>query len=322
VNRETLTNESKFRQFLLGEMAEADRLEFEQSFILDEVLFEDLRVAEDELIENYLYSALSETDRQKFETNFLTTAERRQRVALTREMIEKFRAEPAFKKQPAEGKGVSVWANLRALFKQPGIAFGTVLTILTLIGGGWFLLRKADKPVEMVITTSPTVSLSPALPTTANSQVETNLNQPVNKSDNRNLNQPVPNVIKPNTNSEPTPKKNGTQSPVVTTLALFTGGVRGGGKINELNLPPNATGANLELNLESRDYKTYYAEILDQNGKIIYQSGKLTPHGSKVKTLIPAKKLSRGDYIIKLYGKNDKNRDESVADFQFQVNRK
>src|SRR5262249_36613986 len=154
-------NEVKFRQFLLGEMSEGERLEFEQNFILDEELFDDLRVAEDELIENYLRETLSETDRQKFETNFLITAKRRQQGPFTREMLEKFAA-AALKKQPAESKPVSVWASLISLFKQPQIALGAALAIVILLLGSWFLLRKTDKPVDIVtVTPTPSVTLTP-----------------------------------------------------------------------------------------------------------------------------------------------------------------
>ncbi|MBX7174696.1 MAG: hypothetical protein K1X72_27215, partial [Pyrinomonadaceae bacterium] len=75
-------------------------------------------------------------------------------------------------------------------------------------------------------------------------------------------------------------------------------------------------------NLESQDYKTYRAEIVDQNGSIVYRSGKLSANKAKVNAFVPAQNLKRGDYIIKLYGKNAKNEDESAADFQFRVNQK
>lgn len=103
-------------------------------------------------------------------------------------------------------------------------------------------------------------------------------------------------------------------------LALFAGTLRSEGKTNELNLPKNAKGATLQLNLESVDYKNYQAELTDADGNVIFQSGRLTANKSKINFFIPSKNLNKGDYIIKLYGKNDSGENESAADFQFRVN--
>ena len=52
-------------------------------------LFEQIKVIEDELIENYIRGLLNPVEKQKFEANFLTTNKRRERVAFTRSMLEK-----------------------------------------------------------------------------------------------------------------------------------------------------------------------------------------------------------------------------------------
>lgn len=105
-------------------------------------------------------------------------------------------------------------------------------------------------------------------------------------------------------------------------LALFAGTIRSEGKTSELNLPKNAQGANLLLNLESQDYQTYRAEIVDADGKVIYRSGKLKARNSKINAFVPSKNLKRGDYMLKLYGFNPTGEEESAADFQFRVNQK
>ncbi|HRH41042.1 MAG TPA: hypothetical protein PKY82_05310 [Pyrinomonadaceae bacterium] len=321
MSNKNLTNESKFRQFLLDEMPEEERVDFEQNFILDEEMFENLRVAEDELIENYVRGNLSGNDRQKFETKFLTNEKRHERVAFTRAMLKNFANQSALKKQEAEGERVSVWASLVSFFKQPQFALGSAFAVLLLLLGGWFLLRKTEKPIDIVQNTPtpiPQISVTPTPQTSENTNNTPNQNVvPINQ---RPKVEPTLNKTPDNTNLQKpvqTPS-----NPVITTLALFTGGVRSEGKTNELNLPKNSGGANLQLNLESQDYKIYRAEIVDQNGKIIYQSGKLSANKSKVNAFVPVQNLKRGDYIIKLYGKNANNQDESVADFQFRVNQK
>ena len=66
MNNDNLQNETEFRRFLLGGMTEDERIEFEGNFILDESLFENLRIAEDELIEQYLGGTLSDTEKSNF----------------------------------------------------------------------------------------------------------------------------------------------------------------------------------------------------------------------------------------------------------------
>jgi hypothetical protein len=110
--------------------------------------------------------------------------------------------------------------------------------------------------------------------------------------------------------------------PVITTLVLFAGTVRSDGKTNELNLPKNSDGANLQLNLESQDYKLNQAEIIDADSKTIWRNGKIKAKKAKVNTFVPSKNLTKGDYLIKPYGQNHAKQGEYVADYQFRVNLK
>lgn len=337
MDNDNLQNETESRRFLLGEMMEDERIEFEENFILDESLFENVRIAEDELIEQYLGGTLSETEKSKFEENYLTTKLRRERVEFTRRMLAKFKLQnetaAEVKKTVSVAEESSFLESILAFFKQPSFALGSAFAVLLLIVGGWFLLRNPNQSIDIAKTTptpTPQISVTPANPVSENSNIKP-INAQINQPNISNKNSNTANQRgndETNTNKKQT--ENLTQekppptpsSPVVTTLALFAGGVRSDGKTNELTLTKDTTAANLQLNLESQDYKTYRAEIVDQNGSIIYQSGKLSAKNSKINTFVPAKNLKRGDYIIKVYGKNGQNEDESVADFQFRVNEK
>ena len=329
MNDENLHNESEFRRFLLGEMEENERAEFEGKFILDEEVFENLRVAEDELIEDYVRGTLSAAEKSSFETNFLTTQKRRERVEFTRQMLSKFKkigVVAEVKKTASVAENPSFFESVLAIFKQPKFALGTAFTILLLIFGGWFLLKNPNQPIDIAQNTptpTPQISVTPTPKVPENKNVE-NINSTVNTNNkNVELNNQHPKVeSNANKKTENTNQEKPIQQSSVVTLALFAGGVRGGGKSYELNLPKNSSGANLQLNLESQDYKTYRAEIVDQNGNVVYRSGKLLANKAKVNAFVPAQSLKRGDYIIKLYGKNAKNEDESAADFQFRVNQK
>ncbi len=323
MTQEKFKNDIEIRRFLLGEMIAEERTAFETKFIAEDTeLFDEIGVIEDDLIESYIRGTLSAIEKQKFEQNFLTTKVRRRRVAFTRQMFDKFTAEKesAAKKTEAVAENQSVWNSIINLFKTPQFAFGAAFAILFLVFGFWFLVFRSSKPeIDIVqkITPTPTVSNAPPkVEENQNSAVNSNAN-PANKPDANkqpaNVNAGNPNKDQP---KEIAPK------PVVATLALFTGTIRSEGKMRVLDLTKDTKGANFVLNLESQDYQTYRAEIVDVNGSVIYRSGKVTARKSKINTFFPTAKLKKGDYFVKLYGFNVAGEEESAADFQFRVNQK
>jgi CHAT domain-containing protein len=68
------------RAYLLGDQDETIRQAFEQKFLTDEGLFEELLAGEDELIDQYLAGKLSEKETEMFGKNFLATAERKEKL--------------------------------------------------------------------------------------------------------------------------------------------------------------------------------------------------------------------------------------------------
>lgn len=313
MKQENSYNETKIRQFLLGELKEEERDAFEEKFLVDEDFFTQIRVAEDEIIEDYARGTLIE--KEKFRREFLTTEKRRERLAFTRAMIEKLKEKP----QTVEAKS-PFFASLFEYFRTPKFALGAAFAILVLVFGFWFaVFQKTVNEGEIARKTTP----EPTIQTVANQTPAANQTVAFNSNSTGNSNLPEKRETnKPNASPE-TPKKI-EEKPKETApnpvLALFAGGVRSEGKTNELNLPRNSQGANLVLNLESQDYQTYRAEIVDQNGSVIYKSGKLRARNSKINAFVSAKNLKRGDYILKLYGFNSTGEEESAADFQFRVN--
>ena len=323
-------NEAEIRRFLLGEMPETERSAFETRFVADESLFEQISVAEDELIESYLRETLSPAEKTNFEREFLATEPRRQRVAFTRTLLDKLKTEQEIaavkKTETATTAHPSVWENLTNLLRFPKLAFGAAFALLILIFGGWFLLRNS-KQTEIAKQTTPTPTVEIIKPVVnqnavinENNSVSTNTNAAANIPDNKN-DLPNANRATPNANQN-TNKPKQTAVERAPILALFAGGVRSEGKMPELDLPEKASGATLQLNLESVDYKIYSIEIVNPDGASIFKNGKLKVRDKKINFFIPAAKLETGDYIVKLSARNSNNEIESVADYTYRVKRK
>lgn len=327
MSQNKLKIEAEFRRFLFGEMSADDRSAFEAEFVADEDLFEQIRVVEDELIESYIRGTLSFIEKEKFERSFLTTKNRRERVAFTRAIFEKSarQKEIAAVKTEVE-ENSSVWTSIANFFKAPKLVFGSAFALLILMFGGWFLLQSPNQ-TEIVkqITPTPTVQIAQ----TNEIQIPSS-NQNISVNANTNLAEKIPenkNVL-PNVNREtPNGSQNSntqkqTSNNITPVLALFSGIVRSNGKMSELTLPKNASGANLQLNLKDNIYKIYMVEIVDADGNLIFKNNNLKAKNSKINLFVPAAKLRRGDFMVRLSALNAQNENESVADYTFRINRK
>ena len=327
--QENTHNEAEIRRFLLGEMPETERSAFEAQFVANESLFEQISVAEDELIESYVRGMLSTTEKTIFEREFLSTQSRRRRVAFTRSMLDKISKETeiaAAKKTETVDENPSVWTSLANFFKTPKLAFGSAFALLLLIFGGWFLLPNTNQPeIARQITPTPTAEIIAPVQnrnSTTNQNGSDNLNTNVAEKNPDNKNN-LPNTNRAALNSNQNSKnQKETRVAPAPVLALFAGTVRGEGKMPALNLPKNAPGANLQLHLESVDYKTYSIEIINPDGNPIFKNSKLKIRNSKINFFVPAGKLPIGDYIVKLSALNPQGENESVADYAFRINRK
>lgn len=327
MNQEELKTDVEVRRFFLGELSETERSLFEEKFVADEGFFERVRVFEDELIESYIRGMLPLAEKEKFERSFLTTERRRNQVAFTRTMLDKLTGQvAASKKIEAATAAPSVWDSVTAFFKTPSLAFGAALAILLATFGGWFLLKNSNtQEIARQTTPTPAATIEITQPS-SNQFVEPNQNSAANSilktpppAIERNVNNSGQKNETPNKNSDTQKEKAIQVNPVI---ALFAGTVRSEGKTRELNLPKAANNVLLQLNLESTDYKIYLAEIVTADGETILKSKNLKARNSKINFTVPAAKLRRGDYIVKLSALNPQNENESVADYIFRVNRK
>src|SRR5215211_7388739 len=74
-------DQAKIREYLLGNLSEADQEKIEERLIVEDELFEELEISKGELIEEYRSGELSQQDRHWFEHHFLASPDGRQRQA-------------------------------------------------------------------------------------------------------------------------------------------------------------------------------------------------------------------------------------------------
>jgi len=77
-------DKQEMRDYLLGNLDAERRAAIEESILCDPGIYEELLVAEEELIDQYITNNLSPSERQQFDTHFLITAERQKNLRFGR----------------------------------------------------------------------------------------------------------------------------------------------------------------------------------------------------------------------------------------------
>lgn len=142
------------RQYLLGTLSQEQLAEFEERLLTDGGLYDELLMAEDELIDQFLSGALSATERERIESHFLRTPERQEHLRFASTLR---RYVSANQPQVDEVVGIAQVAAaeelpqiavtphrkrsfLSTLFpRSPALAFSLACALLLVIAGGVWL---------------------------------------------------------------------------------------------------------------------------------------------------------------------------------------
>jgi anti-sigma factor RsiW len=117
--------EAEFRAYLLGVLPPERQEEIDERFLADEAMHVELQATADDLIHAYLAGDLSAPDRERFETHFLASPRRRERVAFVRSLLAALERAPATAGSPSSRPR---WT--------PVLPWAAVL-IVGLAAGGW-----------------------------------------------------------------------------------------------------------------------------------------------------------------------------------------
>jgi hypothetical protein len=146
--KRTFGSDQTITSYLLNELSEEDQERFEEAYLSDPGLFEQVQALEEELIEDYVKGDLSGQERSRFERHYLASDQRRARLEAARELLRvcsvKGAAQAAAQTggQTAaddriDGKFFSLRSRLRSLVGlRPAPVFGVAVALLSLLGAG------------------------------------------------------------------------------------------------------------------------------------------------------------------------------------------
>ena len=333
---ENLIDAKTFRNYLLGDLPDAERAALEDAFLRDRQIFEQIEDAENDLVDDYAGERLSASERRLFETYYLATPEKRAKVETARVLrrerqnLRSNAGNAPVAESPAENQA-AFWQKIQKFFASGMLAPAAGFAVLLfLIGGLWFAFRpSANDEIALLPTPAPTTAasnqISPTPAPEANFNAAENSNQtppqvvpPVQKNANA-----ATRPAEPDNRVQPAPRQTAPASQSIVTLALVAGLVRGdgGGEAIKLSLPKNADRVRLTFDLPAKKYRQIEARIETAAGEKIW-SGKIKQTGGRVALVLPAKLFADEDYLLIASGIGETGERTDFAQFYFNSERK
>lgn len=323
-------------QFLLGKLSEEENIRIEEEYFGKNDRFEQLLIAENDLIDAYVKDDLSSEDRKHFENRLLLNPKQRKKVEFAKALITYASNQPAedFIAAPAKLSWRLIFAQI--LSARPLLSYSFAIVAFIFLGGAVWLAINNNFPqlshdTELAnVPTSPE-NIIPKPPTTPiENQKLADEVSPSGKTVKDKLPVDEHSLKRASKLASPDSRIEKPAKPrtIISTIILPLGLTRDAVPSKPFEIPAKADFANLQMKFEKDDYDSYFAVIETVEGQKIW-SGKIKkPTKNKnenenvVTASIPAHFLKRGDYIITLKGLTKNGVYESISDYAFTIDRR
>ena len=293
-------------RFLLGNLTEEEQAQVEDRALADTGYLAAVEAAEADLIDAYVRGELSPRDRHSFELRFLTSPQRRNKVAFAR----------ALATVAGESRVCDAPAATRQFFTGlfgrwvPVLQFGAAMaTLICIAGAAWLIFENAALRSRVAATDAARLGLEAR---------EQNLRRQLDEE------QALARSVIPE--SKEPPARDMSRAPVVASLVLLPGLSRAQTSVARLLLSPSAQMARIEIQLEARDsYPRFRAELRTRSGEEVLVRSNLARRrtgGAYFVVLdVPASAISPGPYELALKGAAADQALQDVGYYYFTVQR-
>lgn len=274
------------RGYLLGSL-DGERLEQVEVRLMSDSQFQaTLQQAQDELIDDYAFGVLSESERESFEQHFLLTPERAYKLRFARAVKEYLGEDTGQEAEAATHP--SWWHTLLRSGAEHKLRVGVAIAVSLLIVVVAALLisremRNAQITREQI-----------ARAETERQVLLWTRNPPVGDKDSR-----------------------------LAKLSLTPGVLRESTNSRRITITEETLAVQLRLVLTGERFNSYEATLLTNEDTVVFAVGALAPEeneGESVLILrIPAKSLPDGDYQLKLHGSSAGGQTAEADTYSFQV---
>jgi hypothetical protein len=136
-----LANDDLMVRYLLADLSEEEQVQFEELYIKDDGVFEELVAVENDLIDAYVRGELSESEQGRFESGYLNSPDRRERVDFAKSLLAY--AQHARASKPVRPAHLSGWfAFLWSQEPAVGIALAAG-ALAIVVAGSWMAVENS-----------------------------------------------------------------------------------------------------------------------------------------------------------------------------------
>jgi hypothetical protein len=308
------------QRYLLGELTEAEQTAIEQALLADRDKFEQVCAVEDDLIDSYLRRKMSRADRERFEGHYLASRYNRERVATAQILIAGIDRTAGERAKGREREtGVHWWRRIPDSLRwpQPVLGGALLMTLLFALGALWLYLERARLFGQIA-----KIQNEAQIECASLKQREQEL-----ASRNQELEREIANERQRHEESnaalEQLRLKQSSLSPGVLSVLLPPAPVRGEKAPPSLMLPRLNGRVRFLMELKGDGYARYQVRLQTVEGREILsrQVGKVR-FGKDLKfaaLTIRDGKLTKGDYILILFGQTADGLGEEIDRYSFRV---
>ena len=324
-----INEEKLISQYLLGELPEDQQVQIEDRAFSDKEYLATITAVENDLIDEYVRGELSATDRQRFETRFLASAERRKRVEFAKALRTVVSESTVTEKKAVQETRRWTWReSLYAFFGGLNLAARLALVataILFVAVAAWLFVqtqRLRHQVTQLQAENQSGQNLQQALEQEHKRNEELNARLEQEKQQREQTDESIRQLTETPEAKNPAPPP-----PVIASLTLLPGLSRGGNQKPSLDLPNDARLVRLQIGIDPEEqYKTFGVELRTLAGRQVWNRENLaarTRRGTRAIGLtLPATVLKPEEYELRLRGLAEGGGSEDVGFYYFTVRKR
>jgi len=315
-------------QYLLGSLPQGESERLDELSITSQEFAEVLSASEKDLIDAFVQGELSGPMLAQFESHYLASPIRRERVEFAEAFQIFARTQRVFDDSSTRGQ-----ADLRRKQKRsrlstlsifgvryPALQWGlAVAAVIFIIGGAFLLWQNARLRQQMSLEQAHRDELQQR-----EMQLQKELDQ--QRASNTATERELAQVREERVRLEEELRKSGQLPASATAVVSFvlTPQLRGVGQPRAVSIPVSTARVTMQLNLEPNDYQTFAVVLLDQsNHQELWRSGKLKANSRgddrTLNVSFSAGLLKPQGYALQVSGISANGQSEVLSDYPFKV---
>jgi hypothetical protein len=312
-------SENLVRRYLLGELAEADQSALEQELLIDRGKFDRVWAVENELIDSYVRGEMPHADRKRFEGHYLASPLHRERVAIAESFLTNIDQAPGETAIEVSEKGPAVPWRRRFPLRSPLPIFGVILIMALLLTFSmvWSYIERV-RLIGQIANVQNWAQTERAFLKQHERELASR-NQEVEKeiADMGRRNEQLKAEL------EQLRRRRPAAPSTDLSFVLAPAPVRGEKALPQATIPLLTGKARLLMELDDNDYASYQVILQAVEGREILRrrTGKVRFGKDRAFATLPVKagELTKGDYILILFGQTSDGKSEEIDRYFFRV---